>query len=318
MNGNNMTRIGVFYDGDYFFRVSDYYHYQHDRKSRISVAGLHRFIRTQIAKEERSDPRSCQIVDAHYFRSRVSAADESTYTETVYSDRMFDDVLAAEGVTTHNIPARASQNGKGIEAWLALEAFEQAYSKRLDVVVLVASDWSYVPLVKKLNTLGTRVMVIGWDFEHTEGGGEKTIGQTLPELFESAIYSVALHEIIDNRAFRNDPVINGLLMPRQQVEASLESISAARAQAQAKSALPPLPIEKSLVGMKRKFGRIKALKDGFGFIENQPRDAFFFHSDLMECAFGDLEVGYRVEFKEETKPNGEIVAKELRVIDGKY
>ena len=42
---NNLVRIGIFYDGYYFYKVSNYYKYEHDRRSRISIAGLHDFIR---------------------------------------------------------------------------------------------------------------------------------------------------------------------------------------------------------------------------------------------------------------------------------
>ena len=72
---DRMIRIGVFYDGNYFLHVSNYYNYDHARRRRLSIAGLHEFIRYQVAAEEdNSDPRQCQIVDAHYFRTRRSSA----------------------------------------------------------------------------------------------------------------------------------------------------------------------------------------------------------------------------------------------------
>jgi len=317
MNESNLIRVGVFYDGNYFLHVSNFYNYAHERKSRISVSGLHNFIRNQIAKEEGSDPRLCPIVDAHYFKGRISASDASVRENKLYNDRIFDDVLSAEGVTTHYLPLVTTKSGgwqeKGIDVWLALEAFEQAFYKRFDVLVLVASDGDYVPLIRKLNTLGTRVMVLSWDFEYTNDNGVKMTTRTSQDLLEIVTYPIAMSELVDNRVFRNDPMINGLFVPQRQVK-NTESFAE---KTSFKAALPELPIEKNLSGMKRKFGRIKALKEGFGFIENQPRDAFFFHADLVECDFNDLEVGYRVEFKEEVKSTGEIVAKELRVIDGK-
>ncbi|MEZ4759144.1 MAG: NYN domain-containing protein [Flavobacteriales bacterium] len=41
--------------------------------------------------------------------------------------------------------------------------------KRYDVVVLVASDSDHVPLVRKLHALGCKTMLLGWDFEFTDG-----------------------------------------------------------------------------------------------------------------------------------------------------
>ena len=73
----NLTRIGVFYDGNYFLHVSNFYNYFHERKSRISISGLHHFIRNHVAQQEGTDERLCQIVDAHYFRGRLSANEAS-------------------------------------------------------------------------------------------------------------------------------------------------------------------------------------------------------------------------------------------------
>jgi uncharacterized LabA/DUF88 family protein len=51
---------------------------------------------------------------------------------------------------------------KGIDVWLALEAYDLAVHKRFDVLVLFAGDQDFVPLVRKVNGLGTRVMLIAW------------------------------------------------------------------------------------------------------------------------------------------------------------
>jgi hypothetical protein len=58
---SKLTRIGVFYDGNFFFHVSNYYHYSHERRARISVRGLHEFIRRQVAESEGSDVKYCQM-----------------------------------------------------------------------------------------------------------------------------------------------------------------------------------------------------------------------------------------------------------------
>ena len=56
---SKLTRIGVFYDGNFFYHVSSYYHYSHVRKARISVTGLHEFIRNQVAASESCDVKYC-------------------------------------------------------------------------------------------------------------------------------------------------------------------------------------------------------------------------------------------------------------------
>jgi hypothetical protein len=45
----SLTRIGVFYDGNYFLHVSNFYNYFHGRKSRISISGLHHLSSPEIA-----------------------------------------------------------------------------------------------------------------------------------------------------------------------------------------------------------------------------------------------------------------------------
>ena len=75
------VRIGVFYDGYYFSHVSNYYFYHHERRSRISLTGLHAFLREEIAKREGVEGRYCQIVESHYFRGRLGAADERRWPQ---------------------------------------------------------------------------------------------------------------------------------------------------------------------------------------------------------------------------------------------
>ena len=98
-----LTRIGIFYDGNFFHIVSSYYAYHHPRKARISIRGLHEFVRARVAHEEHIDPRMCQVVDVHYFRGRFSA-DEAEAAGKLHAERAFDDVLVREGVTTHYLP----------------------------------------------------------------------------------------------------------------------------------------------------------------------------------------------------------------------
>lgn len=193
-----LTRIGIFYDGNFFHVVSNYYAYHHPRKARISISGLHEFIRARVAHEEHVDPRLCQVVDVHYFRGRFSA-DEAEAAGKLYSDRAFDDVLVREGVTTHYLPMGFSGTEKGIDVWFALEAYELSIYRRFDVCVLVACDSDYVPLVRKLNALGTRVMVVGWDFEYRDRADRAQATKTSQALLSEVTYPVLLSAIIEDK-----------------------------------------------------------------------------------------------------------------------
>ncbi len=218
ISDNRLTRIGVFYDGNYFFHVSNYYNYEHPRRARLSIAGLHEFVRREVAKAENTDMKLCQVVDAHYFRGRLSSY-EADEQNKLLSERIFDDILMNEGVVTHYLPLRnrdGKYEEKGIDVWLALESYELSINKQFNIVVLIASDGDYMPLIRKLNTLGIRVMVLAWDFEYTDdrtGRLKKTT--TSIELLREVTYPILMQEIIDNKVMRTDPIINNLFVHRE-------------------------------------------------------------------------------------------------------
>jgi uncharacterized LabA/DUF88 family protein/cold shock CspA family protein len=295
---DKLVRIGVFYDGNYFLQVSNYYAYGHPRKKRLSVSGLHDFIKSQVADEEANDVRLCQIVDSHYFRGRLNATEASQRGDTLYWDRVFDDILMSEGVTTHFLPVKTSHDGimheKGIDVWLALEAFELAFYKRFNVLVLIASDGDYVPLVRKLNTLGTRVMVLGWDFEYNNETGQKLITRTSQDLLEEVTYPVQMSQIIDDRVRQKEPIINNLFVPSEPRRITTKQANAVAEKSSLKS-------------------EVLTLKNGFGFIKYPPNNLYFHYSNVMETDFNDLQVGDKVEFYLDKNEKGEDIAIKVKL-----
>ena len=277
-----LTRIGIFYDGNFFFHVSNYYHYHHERRARISIGGLHAFVRQQVADCEGAESRYCQIVDAHYFRGRLRAADAED-RDLLYKERVFDDVLVREGVITHYLPL-TREGEKGIDVWLALEAYELAIYKRFDVSVLVVCDGDFLPLVRKLNTLGTRVMVLGWDFRYVDQNGIERETRTAQSLLDEVTYPIMMHPIIDDRARLKDPLVNGLFVPRKEF-----SFGPTIARPAAAATAPTGPVST---------GCIQALKNGYGFIapDQGGTNMFFFHEDVIDIDFLDLKVGDRVQY----------------------
>lgn len=272
-----LTRIGVFYDGSYFSHVSNYYCYDHQRRARISISGLHDFIRDEVAKNEQADARYCQIVDAHYFRARVSAADAQD-RDALYRERVFEDVLISEGVTTHFLPS-TPRGEKGIDVWFALEAFELAIYKKFNVVVLVAGDGDYVPLVRKLNTLGTRTMVTAWDFKTSGVDGQERETRASQFLINEVTYAVMMDSIIDDRSRSGDRVVNNLFVAPPQPSV-------------ARTARPVVASGELQEGV------IQNLKDGFGFITpDSGGDNLFFHwRAVKDGDFDELEIGDLVLF----------------------
>jgi uncharacterized LabA/DUF88 family protein/cold shock CspA family protein len=291
-----LLKIGIIYDGNYFYHVSNYYNYDHRRKSRISVAGLHEFIKKQVAHEEGTHHKFCRIVDAHYFRGRLSAYEASQRGETLYYERVFDDILMSEGVATHYLPVTYNQGRreeKGIDVWLALEAFELCMYKRFDILVLIAGDGDYTPLVRKINALGTRVMVLGWEFEYTASNGMRFVTRTSVDLQHECTYPVAMQAIIDDPEVQHDPLIENLFVRKE--------------------AIPVIAPEDA--DEDENFGEILSMKAGYGFIRFPPNNVFFHFSSLQNIEFNNLRDGDKVGFKFGVNEKGDNIATSVRVIN---
>ncbi len=301
-SGTNLVRIGIFYDGNYFLHVSNYYNYVHERKSRISIAGLHEFIRYKVAEAEgeTSDYRHCQIVDAHYFRGRLYAGDAIKKGNQLYNDRVFDDILMSQGVTTHYLPLKSNNTQKfekGVDVWFALEAFEQTLHKRFNILVLIASDGDYVPLVRKINTLGTSVMLLSWDFEYTDDYGNLRTTRTSQDLLDSVTYPVSMHEIINNRVVKDKFIVNNLFVPQELRNNH--------------SKMMEEPIEDGNGGH---ISTIMTLKSGFGFIKYPNNNLFFHYENLIGCDFSELEIGDKVRFNIAQNDMGDDIAIEVEPV----
>ncbi len=317
MNNNNLTRIGVFYDGNYLHHVSNYYYYIHNRKSRLSIKGIHEFIRKYFAEQNNSNYRLSQIVDAHYFRGRLTAKEAKDKDGALYYDRLFDEILMNEGVTTHYLPLKTfgtSKQDKGIEIWLALEAYEMALYKKFDLLVLIAGDGEYVPLIRKLNTLGTSVMVLSWDFEYTGEDGKQYYTKTSQYLLEEVSYPVQMHDLI-NKGKKNEGLINNLFVPnvteKQVKKTSVVKQKSYYEEDEDEDYYRSANLEKDVF-----ISRILTIKDGYGFIKNEPDNAFFHYTSLIDFDFNELEVGDKVQYRLEITDEGKTVAKEIIVLNG--
>lgn len=281
-------RIGVFYDGNFLLHASNYYNYIHPVKRRLSLGGLHNFIRHRVAEEEGIEPSKCQIAQAHYFRGRLNAAEAAQRGNQLYNDRVFDDILMSAGIQPHYLPLRNLQGKKeerGIDVWLSLEAYELAMTGRIDTVVLIVSDTDYTPLMRKLTGLGLRIMLLSWEFEYVNDDGVKMVTKTSHELLSLATYPVAMHDVINYGVQQNNPLISEMFVApdpsRQAREQTFET------------------------------SEILSLKNGFGFIK-YPNNNLFFHYQDVVGEFADLNVGDPVEFTIEQNQQKQDVAKNVR------
>jgi cold shock CspA family protein/uncharacterized LabA/DUF88 family protein len=293
MNKNilDVLRIGIFYDGYYFYKVSNYYKYEHTRKSRISINGLHEFIRNEISMLTKTDIKQCQIIDAHYFKGRSSARELG---EKIQSERIFEDILMRENIVNHYLPLMYGENNsaqeKGIDVWLALEAYELAIYKHFDILVLVAGDGDYVPLVRKLHTLGTQVMLICWDFTFLNESGKPGETKTSRQLLDEVFYSVPMYQRIEqnNSVYIKNLFVSDKNSDRNNVLPSAGNEGAAESE----TADGQAPEYVSSI--------FSINPNGFGFIKDEVNNNLFFHySSVTNRDFAELQPGVKVKYQQE-------------------
>ncbi|MDI6833557.1 MAG: cold shock domain-containing protein [Bacteroidales bacterium] len=302
----NLIRLGIFYDGNYLLHVSNYYNYFHERKSRISLHGLHKYIKYYVSSIEDIDTRYVTITESHYFKSRLSVKEVGNKQNQLFFDRLFDDVLMMENVVAHYHPVRNIQGikmEKEIGMNLALHAYEIASNKKIDLLVLVACDGDYVSLIKKINGLGIKVLLVSWDFEYTDDQNYLRMTKTSQDLIEETTYHLALNDIIDDPANKGNSFVEGLFVskldrrydiPQYFDEIGNEDLSTLESDNQ---------IHES---------SILSLKNGYGFIKYPPNNLFFHYQSVQDADFNELQIGDEVLFEIAKKDNGEELAINVR------
>jgi uncharacterized LabA/DUF88 family protein/cold shock CspA family protein len=292
----DLLRIGIFYDGYYFYKVSNYYKYVHPRRARISIAGLHEFIRNESALVTGVDIKQCQIIDSHYFRGRYVSKEVNS---NLLNERIFENILMRENIVTHYLPLKYNEkNGlqeKGIDVWLALEAYELTLFKKFDIVVLVACDGDYVPLVRKLHTIGAPVMLISWDFTYHNVNGNEETTKTSQQLLEEVFHPLFMHDKIDAGA--HNEFVKNLFVSERYNDYPPNATSVQPAENYNEQEF---------------FSTILSVKDGFGFIRDDSfNNIYFNYETLINENFDELREGMKVKYlreedMERTKNEGAI------------
>jgi len=200
---------------------------------------------------------------------------------------------------------------KGIDVWLALEAYELAIYKRFDVSVLVACDGDFLPLVRKLNTLGTRVMLTAWDFEWMDRNQQQRTTRTAQILLDEVSYPIMMHQVIEDRSRRNDPLVSGLFIPQKELRAVVAAATVATPSLS--SATPTASAGPASADVYA--GTIQSLKAGFGFIRpgGGGGNVFFFHAEVTNLDFSELHEGDKVHYKHGRNERG-ICAVDIEVL----
>lgn len=192
-----MLTFGIFYDGTYLQRATEYFFFNHQVHRWLNLQSFQLWLEQYLDKQ--TEEHGCRCVEAHYYQGRVPA---SVISETdVLTDRRMDDRLTRQGVTAHYLTIPTGTNGwreKGVDVALALDAFEAAVVwKKLDIVVLFAGDADFVPLVRKLACHRIRVLVIGMEFQYVGTDQENHSTGIARDLLAAATWAFALNKMLD-------------------------------------------------------------------------------------------------------------------------
>lgn len=330
-------RIGVFYDGNFLLHVSNYYYHIHWQHKRLDIGGLHRFIASRLAQEQNTPDTKLHISQAHYFRGRLNAAEAQARNNQLYNDRVFDDVLMSEGIETHYLPLRnmfGKREERGTDVWLSLEVYERALMGQIDTAVLVISDTDYLPLVRKLMSLGIQVMILGWEFEFQNDMGQKCVTKTSHELLDIATHPILMHQVIEDGLINGDDIVHDLFiggaaeydlevvdkwnkMPKQRIINQLESEAIER-EFEEDDDMEREPnndnnMDETTSNEPRYRSHILSLKAGYGFIKYPDNNLFFHSGDLINADFTFLAPGTIVTFNIGKNDAGDDVAKNVMV-----
>ena len=313
----NVIKIGIFYDGNYLYHVSNYYVFHHRHHMRLSISGLHEFVREEVARREHTTAEFCRIVDAHYFRGRYSTPIVET-KGWLRGERIFEDVLMYNDVTTHFWPMTEG-NEKSVDVALALEAYEMTHLRHYDVCVLVAGDSDYAPLVQKIQATGTRAMVLGWEFDFLNERGLRHETHVSRRLMSDAIYPVMMSDVIESGKY--DPGARVSLFVARSNDVEEEDASGYWNDEDEQLDSMPMPetemnVPESGDVANYVYGHIVLLNtSGWGFIkpDDGDLDIFFCYADLVGITFDKLKQGVAVSYLEGRNDKGPI-ARMIRLV----
>jgi cold shock CspA family protein len=191
---------------------------------------------------------------------------------------------------------------KGIDVWLALEAYELAIYKHFNILVLVAGDGDYVPLVRKLHTLGTQVMLLCWDFSYHNESGAMMETRTSRQLLDEVFFPVPMHQKIEEN---NGEYIKNLFVP-EKIWDKFPLFT--------NSPVETVSVDNKIESPYSEFDSIifSINPNGFGFIKDEERNNIFFHySTVTNRDFSELKSGmkvrYMVEEDEERSKRDEVL-----------
>lgn len=183
----NWDPLYVCYSGEnHFFTVflcrSDYGLVEVECTSRIELLGwfslpeLHSVLEKFVAAQTKSPAEVTKMVSAHYYDGRATT--KVVDGDQLEKERDFEMALISAGVVPHYLalsetlkPGSKQEDPdytlaqKGVDVKLALDVLDFAPEDRLDVAILLTGDGDFVPLVRKITSLGKQALIAHFEFD---------------------------------------------------------------------------------------------------------------------------------------------------------
>jgi uncharacterized LabA/DUF88 family protein len=218
---NSKKRICIFYDGYSFKLTSDYYLFSHPVQQRIDFNGLDSYILNRVAGAIEVDEKDCAIIGRHLYIGTLSAKDVTP--EQAIKDSNFREILKRNHITGHFRDLQSKDDGKKAEKMvdsdLISDALEMAYKNEFDVLVLVARDMDFVPLIEKLNKQAIDSVLFWWDIPEV---APRKAQRTAQALIDVVTYQFEMTPIADKRI--KDPLEKNIFFGKSKTPKQFDSV----------------------------------------------------------------------------------------------
>ena len=173
--------IGLFIDGSYYKKECEN---AEKNNLTLNISNLIRFCVKYLSAYFDFDTRDCQITEKHFYRGRKRANKIKYNQRLLIEEREFEDELINEDVMFHykhvdivkDDLGKETNREKGIDVWFALEAYEIAIARDLDIVVIFTGDGDHEMLLNKIKALKKKAVLLTGGF-----GEEKNVSRLLRE-----------------------------------------------------------------------------------------------------------------------------------------
>ncbi|MCG5537369.1 NYN domain-containing protein [Halorhodospira sp. 9622] len=165
----------AFYDGNYFKQGQLYFRYKEER-GWFSLPELPGLFEKFVAQHHKTSLEMTKLVGAHYYDGRPSV--KASATDTLEKERGFEMALIRAGIVPHYLPLREVEKGssteddpqfklaqKGVDVELALDVLDYAHDDRFDVAILITGDQDFLPVVRKITSLGKDAIVAHFEIQ---------------------------------------------------------------------------------------------------------------------------------------------------------